>query len=59
MNCELNNALHFTIENKSAKLLGRVPCVIQLPFQDYIDKEFNDKSLYNIALAEFGGKWAS
>lgn len=59
MNCELNNALHFTIENKSAKLLGRVPCVIQLPFQDYIDKEFNDKSLYNIALAEFGGTWAS
>ena len=58
MNCELTHALHFTVENKGAKLLGRVPCVVQLPFQDYIDKQFNDRSIYNIALAEFGETWA-
>ncbi|MBE5916947.1 MAG: ABC transporter substrate-binding protein [Pseudobutyrivibrio ruminis] len=59
MDCELNNTLHFTIDNTEAKLLGRVPCVIQLPFQDYLDSEFKDRSIYNIALAEFGGDWAT
>jgi len=57
MSKELTEVLHFTIENKDAKLLGRVPCVIQLPFQEYLDKELGDRSIYNIALAEFGKTW--
>lgn len=50
--------LHYTAENKEAKLVGRVPCVIQLPFQDYLDEHISDRKEYNIALAEFGLSWA-
>ncbi|SCY01337.1 ABC-type Fe3+ transport system, substrate-binding protein [Lachnospiraceae bacterium XPB1003] len=57
MDCGLSESLHFTVENKNARLLGRVPCVVQLPFQDYLDKELGDRKLYNIALAEFGQNW--
>ncbi|MCR5210865.1 MAG: ABC transporter substrate-binding protein [Lachnospiraceae bacterium] len=59
MNCGLADTLHFTAENKEAKLLGRVPCVIQLPLQEYLDKELGDRNIYNIALAEFGENWLS
>lgn len=49
--------LHYTAENKEAKLVGRVPCVVQLPFQDYLDEHISDRKEYNIALAEFGLPW--
>ena len=49
--------LHYTAENKEAKLIGRVPCVVQLPFQDYLDEHISDRKEYNIALAEFGLFW--
>ena len=49
--------LHYTAENKEAKLVGRVPCVVQLPFQDYLDAHIKDRKEYNIALAEFGLSW--
>ncbi len=49
--------LHYTAENKEAKLIGRVPCVVQLPFQDYLDEHISDRKEYNIALAEFGLSW--
>ena len=49
--------LHYTAENKEAKLVGRVPCVVQLPFQDYLDEYISDRKEYNIALAEFGLSW--
>lgn len=52
-----NEELHYTAENKMAKLVGRVPCVIQLPFQDYLDEHISDREEYNIALAEFGLSW--
>ncbi len=57
MDCTLNESLHFTIENTNAKLLGRVPCVVQLPFQDYLDTKFDSRGIYNVALAEFGADW--
>lgn len=55
--CEMNEDLHYTAENKNAGFLGRVPCVVQLPFQDYLDSIFKSREEYNIALAEFGVDW--
>ena len=55
--CEMNEELHYTAENKNAGFLGRVPCVVQLPFQDYLDSIFKSREEYNIALAEFGVDW--
>ena len=53
----MREELHYTAENKEAKLVGRVPCVVQLPFQDYLDEHISDRKEYNIALAEFGLPW--
>lgn len=54
---ELTQALHYTKENDNIILLGRIPCVVQVPFQDYLDSKLRDRSLYNIALADFGTDW--
>ncbi|MGN1023197.1 MAG: ABC transporter substrate-binding protein [Lachnospiraceae bacterium] len=55
----VQDELHFTRENAHPSLLGRIPCVVQLPFQQLLDKTLGDRSLYNIALAEFGADWLS
>ena len=57
--CSTAEELHYTAENTKAGFLGRVPCVVQLPFQDYLDMVFQKREEYNIALAEFGLSWIS
>ncbi len=48
--------LHFTRDNADAVLLARVPCVVQLPFQEVLDQYFS-QSAYSVALAQFGRNW--
>ena len=53
----MDKILNYTNENINAKLLGRLPSMIQLPIQEQLDRELGDKSIYNLAMAEFGEKW--
>ena len=51
------NQIHHTVENKDYLLYGRIPCVVQLPVQEMLDKTGKGTEDYNIALAEFGKEW--